>query len=324
MIIDMIKYVIKRLLMMIPIIIGISLLVAIFLSLAPGDPARIRLGNEAEEWEIQALRDELGLNDPFFVRYVRFLTNALRGDFGKSFYNQRPVVDELLARFRYTVVIATLSVALAIVVGIPLGIFAATHQYTILDNAAIALALVCVSMPSFFFALLLIRLFAINLRILPPAGVQQWQGWILPTISLALGFAATITRQMRSNMLEVIRQDYITTARAKGQSEFKIRYKHALKNAIIPIVMVVGGIYGMALGGAMIAEIIYSIPGLGQYTLSGLTGRDYPIVQGSTFFMSVIFSIIILLIDLGFAFIDPRIRSQYTRKRKKEKASSKA
>jgi len=306
---------------MIPIILGITLVVAIFIQIAPGDPARIKIGNEATEEEYQALRDEMGLDDPFFVRYFRFLGNALRGDFGKSFYNSRPVMAEIFQRFRYTIVIALLSVTLAVLVGVPLGIFAATHQYTIMDNAAIALALVCVSMPSFFFALLMIRFFALTLGILPPSGITTWQGWILPTLSLALGFAATITRQMRSNMLEVIRQDYITTARSKGLSEFKIRYKHALKNAIIPIIMIVGGIFGMALGGAMIAEIIFSVPGLGQYTLGGLTGRDYPIVQGSTFFMSVIFSVIMLLIDLGFAFIDPRIRSQFARRRKRERVS---
>ena len=319
----MIRYVARRILLMIPIVLGISLIVAIFIHLAPGDPARIKLGSEATEEEIQDLRNEMGLNDPFFVRYFRFLANALRGDFGKSYYNQRAVVSEIVQRFRYTLVIAFLSVTLSVCIGIPLGIFAATHQYTIMDNAAIALALVCVSMPSFFFALLLIRFFCLTLGILPPAGVATWQGWILPTVSLALGFAATITRQMRSNMLEVIRQDFIITARAKGQSEFMVKYKHALKNAIIPIIMTVGGIFGMALGGAMIAEIIYSVPGLGQYTLSGLTGRDYPVIQGSTFFMSLIFSIMMLLIDLGFAFIDPRIRSQYARRRKKVEAVSK-
>ena len=313
----MIKYILKRILMMIPIILGITLIVALFIHVAPGDPARIKLGSEATEEEIQELRDIMGLNDPFFVKYFRFLGNAVRGDFGKSYYNNRPVMDELFQRFRYTIVIALLSVSLSIVVGIPLGIFAATHQYTLWDNAAITLALVCVSMPAFFFALLLIRFFSITLQVLPAAGVSSWKGWILPTVSLALGFTATITRQMRSNMLEVIRQDYITTARAKGLSVFRVRYKHALKNAIIPIIMIVGGIFGMALGGAMIAEVIYSVPGLGSFTLSGLTGRDYPIIQGSTLFMSIIFSIMMLLIDLGFAFVDPRIRSQYTRKRRK-------
>ena len=319
----MIKYVIRRVLLMIPIILGITLIVAAFIEIAPGDPARIKLGSEATEEELQQFRDSRGIDDPFFVKYVRFIGNAVRGDFGKSFYNERDVASELFQRFSYTLIIAISSVALAIVVGIPLGIFAATHQYKIWDNIAVGLSLIFVSMPSFFFALLLIRFFSLRLGILPTAGVASWKGWILPTVSLALGFAATITRQMRSNMLETIKQDYITTVRAKGQSEFKIRYIHALKNAIIPIIMVVGGLFGMALGGAMIAEIIYSVPGLGQFTLSGLTGRDYPVVQGSTLFMSVIFSIMMLLIDIGFAFVDPRIRSQFTKRGKKELVSMK-
>ena len=313
----MIKYVIKRVLMMIPILMGVSLIVLIFIDMAPGDPAAIILGNEATQEEIADLREEMGLNRPLFVRYVSFLGNAVRGDFGRSYMNNRSVVDEMMQRFRYTVIIALLSVSLSVIIGVPLGIFAATHQYTWKDNAAIAISLVAISMPSFWFALLLVQMFSIRLGWLPPAGVESWTGWIMPTLSLALGFAALITRQMRSNFLEIIRQDFITTVRAKGQTEFKVRYRHALKNAIIPIVMIVGAIFGMSLGGAMIAEIIFSVPGLGQYTLSGLASRDYPVIQASTLFMSAVFSVMILLIDIVFAFIDPRIRSQYVRKKSK-------
>lgn len=302
---------------MIPILMGITLIVLIFIDIAPGDPARIMLGNEATEEEIEALRDELGLNDPFIIRYFRFFRDALRGDFGRSYMNNRPVLDEMTQRFRYTLIISILSVVLSVVLGIPLGIYAATHQYTWKDNAAIALSLFCISMPAFWFALLIIQLFSIKLQILPPAGIETWKGWIMPTVSLALGYTALITRQMRSNLLEVIRQDFITTARAKGQTELKVLYRHALKNAIIPIVMIVGTLFGMSLGGAMIAEIIFSVPGLGSYMLSGLTARDYPVIQSTSFFMSVIFSVVILLIDIAFAFIDPRIRSQYIRKKKK-------
>jgi peptide/nickel transport system permease protein len=312
------KYIIKRVLLMIPILMGISLIVLIFIDIAPGDPARIMLGNEATEEEIHELREELGLNDPFVVRYFRFLANAVRGNFGKSYMNNRSVADEMLQRFKYTLLIAVLSVTLSVVIGVPLGVYAATHQYTWKDNGAIALSLFCISMPSFWFALLLIQFFSTRLGILPPAGIETWEGWVMPTLSLALGYVALITRQMRSDMLEVIRQDYITTARAKGQTETKVLYRHALKNAIIPIVLIIGSLFGMALGGSMIAEIIYSVPGLGSYMLSGLTSRDYPVIQSSSFFMSVIFSVVILLIDLAFAFIDPRIRSQYVKKKKKE------
>ena len=314
----MIKYVIKRILLLIPILMGITLIVLIFIDIAPGDPAQMILGNDASEEEIQALRDELGLNDQFFVRYFRFWKNTLKGDFGTSYMNNRLVKDELFTRFKYTLTIATLSVTLSVLIGIPLGIYAATHQYSWKDNAAVALSLFCVSMPAFWFALLIIQLFSVKLQWLPPSGIVSWKGWIMPTLSLALGYIATITRQMRSNMLEVIRQDYIITARAKGMSERKILYRHALKNAIIPIVQIVGTMFGASLGGAMIAEVIFSVPGLGNYMITGLTNRDYPVIQATTFFMSLVFSIVILLIDVAFAFIDPRIRSQYVRKRKKE------
>ena len=313
----MIKYVIKRLLMMIPILMGISLIVLVFINLAPGDPARMMLSNEATEEQVQELRDSLGLNDPFVVRYFRFLAGAVRGDFGRSYNTNRLIMEEMMSRLRYTVVIAFLSTILSVVIGVPLGIFAATHQYSWKDNAAITLSLVCISVPSFWLALLMVRLFSITLGWLPPAGIETWQGWVMPTFSLGVGYAAMITRMMRSNLLEVISMDYITTARAKGQTEFIVIYRHALKNAIIPIVMIVASIFGGSLGGAMIAEIIFSVPGLGQYMLSGLTARDYPVIQSTSFFMSVVASLVILFIDVAFAFIDPRIRSQYTRKRRK-------
>ncbi len=314
----MLRYIGKRLLMLIPIMLGITLIVLCFIHIAPGDPARMKLGTQASEEEITALRDEWGLNDSFGVRYFRFWKNVLRGDFGTSYMNERAVKNEMLTRFRYTFIISVLSVTLSVIIGIPLGVYAATHQYTWKDNAAVALSLICVSMPAFWFALLIIQLFSVKLQLLPPSGIESWKGWILPTISLALGYIAMITRQMRSNMLEVIRQDYIVTVRAKGQVERKILYRHALKNAIIPIVQIVGSLFGMSLGGAMIAEVIFSVPGLGSYMLTGLTNRDYPVIQATSFFMSLVFSIVIILVDILFAFIDPRIRSQYVRRKKKQ------
>lgn len=313
----MIKYIIKRLLMMIPILIGITLIVLLFIDIAPGDPARIILGNEASPEQIAELREELGLDEPFIVRYFNFLKGAVQGDFGNSYMNNRSVSDEMFQRLKYTLVIAVMSVLLSVIIGIPLGIFAATHQYSWKDNTTITLSLVCVSMPSFWFALLIIQLFSVKLRWLPSSGIETWQGWIMPTISLALGYIALITRQMRSDFLEVIRQDFIITARAKGQTEVKVLYRHALKNAIIPIVQIVGTIFGGALGGAMIAEVVFSVPGLGSYMISGLTSRDYPVILATSFFMSLVFSVVILLIDIAFAFIDPRIRTQYIKKKQK-------
>jgi peptide/nickel transport system permease protein len=208
--------------------------------------------------------------------------------------------------------------AASLVVGIPLGIFAATHQYSWKDNAAIFVSLFCVSMPSFWFSLILVQFFSVKLGWLPGTGIETWKGWILPAASLALGYTATIARQTRSDMLEVIRQDFIVTARAKGQSEQKVLFRHALKNALIPVITIAGTMFGASLSGALIAEVIFSIPGVGQYTLSALQNRDYPVIQGSVLFLSVVFSVVILLIDIIFAFVDPRIRSQFMKRRSKK------
>ncbi|NLA88021.1 MAG: ABC transporter permease [Clostridiales bacterium] len=313
----MIVYIIKRVLMFIPILLGISLICLVLIDIAPGDPAEIIVGIQDNEGDrqakVDAVRKELGLNDPFVVRYVNFVGNALKGDFGNDFYTKRPVGPDIMARFPYTLTIAFLSTVLSVAIGIPIGVYAATHQYSWKDNLAIILTLVFVSMPAFWFALLLVRLFSVELGWLPVSGIKSWTAWILPTVSTALASAASFARQARSNMLEVIRQDYITTARAKGQSEVVIRYRHALKNAGIPLIMLVGGLFGIQLGGALIAEVVFSIPGLGQYTLTALTNRNYPVIQASVLFMSAIFCVIILLIDIVFAFVDPRIRSMYVK-----------
>ena len=317
----MTKYVLKRLIIMIPLLIGISFIVQILVAIAPGDPARSIVGADREEWEYEQVREELGLNKPMLVRYWDFIGGVLSGNLGVSFFTRRPVWDDIMTRFPYTVMIATLSVVLAVFIGIPLGIFAATNQFTWKDSFAVLLSLITVSMPSFWFALLLVQFFSVKLRWLPVSGIASWRGYILPVVSIALGYAASIMRQMRSNMLEVIRQDYIVTARAKGLSERVVLYKHALKNALIPVIMTIGVFYGMALGGALIAETIYTLPGLGSFTLAGLQNRDYPVIQGSVLFMSTIFMVIMLLIDIAFSFIDPRIRSQYVRKRRGRKES---
>ena len=318
----MVRYVIKRLLLMIPILLGITFIVSIFIDLAPGDPVRLIAGAVAEEEEVERIRVELGLDQPFLVRYGRFVLALVQGDFGNSYITRTPIWPDIMMRFPYTVLLAFASVVLAALIGIPIGIYAATHQYSWKDNASILGSLICVSMPSFWFALLLAQLFAVKLRILPVAGIQTWQGYILPVLSLALGYAAGLARQARSNMLEVIRQDFITTARAKGQSERVIRYRHALKNACIPLVLVIGSMFGMSLGGALIAEVVFSVPGLGQYTLMALTNRDHGVIRSSVLFLSAIFCIMMLLIDVAFAFIDPRIRSQFSVHTKRGKEAS--
>ena len=316
----MIRYVIKRILWMIPIILGVTFIVVILLDLTPGDPARQLLGNFATEEEIEVLREEMGLNKPLIVRYVKYIGGVLHGDLGTSYFTKESVLADILQRFPYTLLLVVISMALAIITGIPTGVYAATHQYTWKDNVSIVLSLFCVSMPNFWFALILVQIFATKLGWVPPLGIDTWKGWILPAIAVSIGYSATIARQTRSSMLEEIRQDYVVTARAKGQSEGKVIYKHALKNALIPVIVIIGSVFGASLGGAVIAETVFAIPGLGNYTLSALTSRDYPAVQGSVLFIAVLYSVIMLIVDLVFAFVDPRIKSQYSSKRKKSRA----
>ena len=309
----------KRLLLLIPVLLGITLIVQLLIDITPGDPAKLMLGMQATDERVEELREEMGLNASFPVRYGRYIWGVIHGDFGTSFMTKLPVFDEIMQRFPYTLVLVSFSLIISIILGVPLGVYAATHQNTWKDNAAMFVALFCVSMPAFWFALMLIREFAVNRRLLPLSGVSEWTGWVLPCVALALGLTAIIARQSRSNLLEVIRQDYITTARSKGLSEGTVVYRHALKNALIPVIVVAGGMFGTLLGGALISETIFSIPGLGLYTLSGLSNRDYPVIQSSVLILSTLFAIVILIVDILFAVIDPRIRSQYVRKSDKRK-----
>jgi peptide/nickel transport system permease protein len=302
--------------MLIPVLIAISLVVLIIIDLTPGDPARILLGTQATEEQVQELRDELGLNDPFFVRWWNYISGIIvHGDFGTSLMTKRPVVTEMMTRFRYTLLLVIFGTVFSVIVGIPVGIFAATHQHTWKDSLAIFLSLIAISMPSFWFALLIIRFFGVKLQILPISGVETWTGWIMPCVSMALGTIAMLARQMRSDMIEVLRQDYITTARAKGLPEKKVVYRHALKNALIPVITIVGGMFGSSLGGSLITEVIFSIPGMGQYVMTGLNNHDYPVIQSGILILSALFSIIILVVDVLYALVDPRIRSQYARRK---------
>ena len=311
----MIRYIVKRLLLFIPIILGISFIVLILIDITPGDPVAILAGWDAKPEVVAQVAADLRLDRPILVRYIEFVGNALKGDFGRSYRNKRPVMTDILSRFPYTALLATASVLLAVIIGLPLGVYAATHQYSWKDNSSIFATLILVSMPSFWLALLLVRVFSVGLGWTPVSGIQKWSSWILPMFSIAVGYAASIARQARSNMLQVIREDFIVTARAKGQSERVVIYRHALKNACIPLIMTIGSLFGMALGGALVTENIFSIPGLGQYTIVALTNVDYPAIQGSVLFLSIISCTVILLIDIAFAFIDPRIRSQYIRKK---------
>jgi peptide/nickel transport system permease protein len=297
------RYILKRLLLMIPILLGISLIVQLLIDITPGDPARIVAGATATEEQYQKVRQDLRLDDPFVIRYVRFVVNAVRGNFGTSFITKTDVWKDMATRFPYTLILAFMSTLLSVIIGIPLGMMAAVNQNTWKDYLAILFSLLCSSMPAFWLALLLVQWFAVDIRIFPVSGIAGFSGWVLPILSLALGYSASTARLMRSTTLEVIRQDYVVTARAKGLGEGKVLGKHVLKNSLIPVIVSVGSMFGMSLGGSLITETIYSIPGLGYYTLVGLTNRDYPVIQGSVLFLSTLFSIVILAIDVIFAFV---------------------
>lgn len=308
----MIKFIFKRLLALIPVLLGVSLIIFSLLYFTPGDPAEYMLGMDATEENVQELREELGLNDPFPVQYANYIKNiVLHFDFGKSYTTKQSVTTELLQRVPATVTLAVLSVAFATIVGVVTGVIAAVKQYSIFDKLATVFALTGVSMPNFWTGLMLIIIFAVNLKWLPPSGFDTPLHWILPSLTVGMASSATIMRQTRSAMLEVIRQDYITTARAKGQKEIIIVFRHALRNAMIPIITVVGISFGGMLGGAILAESIFSIPGIGKLMVDAINVKNYPMVQGGVLFIAFAFSIVNLLVDILYAFVDPRIKSQY-------------
>ncbi|MDO4690720.1 MAG: ABC transporter permease [Fusobacterium sp.] len=307
----MYKYVLKRLILLIPVLLGVSLLVFAIMYLTPGDPAQLILGENAPKAAVEALREKMGLNDSFFIQYFRFIKNAIMGDFGRSYTTGREVFKEIFSRFPNTLVLAVLGVLISIIIGIPIGIISATKQYSFLDSFSMVFALLGVSMPVFWLGLMLILTFSVKLRLLPSGGFDGLSSIILPAITLGVGSAAIITRMTRSSMLEVIRQDYIRTARAKGVAEKVVIYKHALKNALIPIITVVGLQFGNLLGGAVLTESVYSWPGVGRLMVEAIRQKDTPTVLAAVIFLATAFSVVNLFVDLLYAFADPRIKSQY-------------
>ena len=306
------KYVIKRLLMLIPVILGVSFLVFFIMSMSPGDPARTILGESAPQESVDALREELGLNDPVIVQYVNYMKDLLHGDLGESYKSGRPVFGEIVSRFPATLKLAFWGMIFAVVLSIPIGIISATKQYSLMDSISMVFALLGVATPNFWLGLMLIIGFSLNLRWFPSGGMEAgWRSLVLPVITLGTGCMASITRITRSSMLEVIRQDYIRTAKAKGVSRNKVINKHALKNALIPVVTVIGLQFGSLLGGAVLTEAVFSWPGVGTFLVNSIKAKDTPAVLGCVIVFSICFSIVNLCVDLLYAYIDPRIKSKY-------------
>ncbi len=310
----MLKFVLKRLLMLIPIIIGISFIIFAIMSLTPGDPAQLILGENASQEDIMAKREELGLNDNFFVRYFKYMAGVVRGDFGNSYRTTLPVIDEIMVRFPSTLMLAFFGIGLSVVIGVPLGIISAIRQYSIFDYFSRTLALLLTAIPAFWLGLMLMLVFSLNLGWLPSTGTDSWTGFILPSITLAASATATLTRMSRSSVLEVIRQDYVRTARAKGASERRIIFKHVLRNSLLPIVTIVGMNFGVQMGGTVVIESVFTISGLGTLMITSVRMKDIPSVVGSVMFVAVAIGLANLLVDILYAYIDPRIKSQYSKR----------
>ena len=306
----MYQYIMRRLLLTIPVVIGVSLLVFSLIRLLPGDPARALAGVTATPEYIEQVRERYGLNDPVYVQYGNFMRGLVTGDLGVSTFSRRPVTTEIGERFPRTLTLASLSLLIATVVGVSAGIVSATRRNSIFDNASMFVALVGVAAPVFWMALMLQLLFAVQLRWLPATGMGGISHLVLPSITLGMASAALMARITRSSMLDVLKQDFITTARSKGLAERVVIYKHALKNALIPVVTVLGLQFGILLGGAVLTETVFAWPGVGRLLVDSILRRDYPVVQGTVMLLAFLFVIINLVVDVIYAFLDPRIHYQ--------------
>ena len=306
------KYVLKRLILMVPIILGVIFIVFTITSLTPGDPGRMMLGMTASQEAVDKLNEELGFNAPYVVRFAKYLGNIVRGDFGKSYKNNQPVFDEIFARFPTTLKLALASITVTILIGIPLGVLAAVRQYSKLDMISTVSALFIAAVPSFWLALVCILAFSLHLGWFPPNGIGSIAHYVMPTFTLSVVYAASILRMTRTTMLESIRQDYVRTARGKGATPAQVIWRHALKNALLPVVTSMGMSFGGLLGGAVVIEQVFGMPGLGTLLINAIKMKDIPQVMAITIFLATLFCTIMLLVDILYAFIDPRIKARYT------------
>jgi len=313
----MTSYITKRVLALFPVLFGITLLVFLIMQLAPGDPAKIMLGTKATETSLTQLRHELGLDQPLHVQYLRWVGRVVQGNFGRSIQLKRELLPFLLDRFRNSLYLTLFAAMLAAGIGIPIGIFSAARQHSVADRVSVVLVLVGFSVPIFWLGIILQIIFGLRLDLLPVSGIHStgrtdfadlFRHLILPGVALATGPAAIIARMTRSTMLEVIRQDFIRTARSKGLQERAIIGRHAVRNALIPVVTVVGLQVGYLLGGDVLVEIVFSYPGIGLAMVNGILARDFPLVQGAILLVATSYVLVNLAVDVLYAYIDPRIR----------------
>ena len=306
----MLKYIMRRVLILIPVMLGVMFVVFTMLYITPGDPATMILGENATPDAVIALREEMGLNDSFLVRFARYVWKIVtEGDFGLSYTNKRPVLEVVMTRFPNTIILSVTSAVIAVFLGLLLGVIAAVKQYSIFDNISMTLALVGLSMPNFWQGLLLMLLFSLKLELLPVSGFTTWKHVILPALTIGTGSCALIARMTRSSMLEVIRQDYVDFARSKGQKEFWVIVRHGLRNAMIPILTTIGLQFGAMLGGSVLTESVFAIPGLGKLMVDSIKQRNYPVVQAGVLIIALSYCVVNLLVDLLYAAIDPRMKA---------------
>ncbi|WP_396136181.1 nickel ABC transporter permease [Brevibacillus brevis] len=303
----MFVYIIRRLLQMIPVLLGVILVVFLIMQMVPGDPAVLLAGEGASAETIANIRTQLGLDQPVLIQYFHYVTDVFSGDLGTSLRSNLPVFDEIMARLPATIELAIASIFVTIVLGMIAGIISATKQYSAADITIMIVALLGVSLPSFWLGLSLIYYFSVKLHLFPVAGWGTWKHIVLPAVTLGTGGAAIVARMTRSSMLDVVRQDYIRTAKAKGLREQVIIYKHALKNALIPIITVVGLQFGYLLGGTVLVESVFAINGLGRLIVDAIRMRDLPVVQGGVLIASIIFVFVNLLVDVLYRYFNKRI-----------------
>ena len=317
----MARYITKRIILMIPVLLGVSLIIFALQFITPGDPARLVLGDEATEEQIESFHEEYGLNDPFLVQYVKYMWGIIRhGDFGNSYRTGRNITDEVIQRWPTTFALATITTMISAIIGLSLGILSAKYRDTWVDTAARVLGMLGLSLPSFWFALLLIMRFSVKLKWLPVSGLYSPAHWVLPCLSLGILGAAALMRVTRSSMLDNMRQDFVRTARAKGQTESVITRHHILRNAMIPIITSIGARFAHCMGGAMVLEQVFAISGLGKLMVDSVNARDYPQLRASVLLVAVSVSVVNLLVDIAYASIDPRVKARFVRSSAKKGA----
>lgn len=316
------RYIAKRLIWLVVIVFCVAILIFTIMWFVPGDPAQIILSGSGTQAEIDALRHQMGLDRPYFVQLGEFLYNTfIRFDFGNSYVYKVPVVEELARRFPRTFLLGTLSIFLSAIIGIPLGVSAGLHRNQFQDQGLLFFSMIFISVPQFWLALEMMILFSVKLQWLPVSGIDSWKCWIMPVVANTVGSIAMNARQARAAVLETARADFVTTARAKGLKENKVIWKHMIPNALIPVINALGNSFSHVIAGTVVIETVFAFPGLGTYMLSAVGGRDYPVIRACVLMLAIFAAIVTLIVDLIYAWLDPRIKAQYIvyGARKKEK-----